>query len=225
MNISLSPLQIILVAFKVYYEGLKGEEHYSYPKNMKDSDYWSNTWFEFRQLEGFETFLPYLFHVGLVTQELWNTYKEVGNLAFLTIDRMAEKTYGYQSMDWLDTCINQPHWKCTKYEFLEKEGATLEEFIASIEGTFEGEYLEETKTVEYWQDYLNMWEDDIRMLFSTIGIEPDVLKESESSPMCITTQHTEVVIKENSKTLVCFQSYNTNIPGVLGLSDKPWNKK
>lgn len=64
-----TPLQLILGAFSNYYESLKDEEHYAYPKRLKKENYWSDTWFDFMHVEPFETFLPYIFHTGLLCKE------------------------------------------------------------------------------------------------------------------------------------------------------------
>ena len=217
----MTPLQVIIMAFVSYYESLKGEEHYSLPKKLKGEDYWSDVWFDFKKVEEFETFLPYLFHTGLLGQELWNVYQEEGNLSFSTIDRIVENKYGHAAMDWLDTGLDQPAWGGSKFANLRNEGASFEEFITSIQSMFEGDYLEKAKTKEYWWDYLNFSEDNIELLFSIMGIEPVITNETTTVSINEPTASTTTTI---TKSLTCFEPLVTVIPGVLGKSDKPWRK-
>lgn len=164
-----TPLQLILDAFSNYYESLKDEEHYSYPKGEKNDCYWHNVWYGFYGTEGIETFIPYLFHRGLLPREIWNTYQELGNLPFKQLDDLVNKGRCSDVMDWLDTLMIQPHWAgSNNYQHLIKTGATLQEFLDSIKGLFENDYLVETQTKDYWKDYYYMQDEEIDSLFDYI---------------------------------------------------------
>jgi hypothetical protein len=162
-----TPLQLILDAFSKYYDSLKDEEYYSYPKNQHREDYWSDTWFEFLHVEPFETFLPYIFHTGLLCRETWLCYKEYGNLPFSVLDKIAGGGYEDAVMDYQDTALTQPRWRGNrKFEHLIKTGATLQEFIASIKNEFESKYMVEAETRQYWKDYPCMQDKEIDTLFA-----------------------------------------------------------
>lgn len=174
-NSSLSAFDTIMEAFKAYYQC---QPNYL-PKNEKDGSYWSNTWSSFLEVEGFETFLPYLVQSGLLYERMWNIFQSNPHKTFSEIDKMAG-----EQMDWLDSLLYGPEWRGTKYKYLENTGASLSEVIESLQCFRDYQPNEVSSfTKEYWLQYPCFQEEQVDKLFQYLGINPEQPTQPEVKPM------------------------------------------
>lgn len=96
------------------------------------------------------------------------TYKEVGNLPFSVLDKIAGGGCEDAVMDYQDTALTQPRWRGdSKFEHLIKTGATLQEFVESIKNEFESQYLT-IDTKYYYKHHDCMSDEEIDSLFDYI---------------------------------------------------------
>jgi hypothetical protein len=159
-----SPLELIVNAF-ISYVG--------HSKNILSEDEWSDSWYDFKKSEPFSTFIPYLFHTGLIPRETWEAYQKLGmsDISFSDLDKLVNKDRWYGVMDWDETALNQPHWRgSVKYGSLVRKGANLGLFIQAIMEEFEGKYMKEARTKQYWKEYVCMKEKDIDNLFDYMNM-------------------------------------------------------
>jgi len=221
---SSSPLATILKAFKNFYLA-QDSELLLLPKEDKTEGYWSDMWFDFKKVEPFETFLPYLFYTGLVTQEHWEAFVKYGSFSFKAIDDMVNEGVYSSPMDWLETVIDYPHWY-NHQQYL-KTGAELDEFIESIVLEFEGEYIEFDKvhSKEFWKEFSNLSETNVMWLLGRMKNHPKPsykVQESYTPKIFGIPNPNWKEKKEAVLERLKFENTDGTLKGVLGKSDKPW---
>ena len=83
---------------------------------LLSEDEWSDHWFDFKKVESFKTFIPYLFCAGLMPKETWAIYQyqENKDISFSELDKLANKDQLWAVMDWSETALEQPHWRGSK---------------------------------------------------------------------------------------------------------------
>ena len=155
-----SSINTMKEAFKAFYVN---QPHHALPKEDKNSDYWSEMWYQFGEVYSTSTFLPYLFSVGCLDLTLWEVFQKEGDIPF----HKAVKLSG-DLMDLSETLIYQPHW--LDYPNLEKDGANLEEFLETVQ---EKDLFSAERTMEYLQSNCLYSKEQAEGVFKYLGITPE----------------------------------------------------
>ena len=201
------PVKFMVEAFRLWF--LKNfEDQYSLPQ---DSDSWIDSWFEWKKVEGIETFLPYMFYALWLPSSFWEVYKEKGNLPFWDIDRLSSEREGPVggTWDWSESELDQPKWSSGSY--------TLEEFCLRVcRGWQDNKYSEEALNPEYWVKSFLYSKEEARSLIQYMTTNYPQPQLSPNLPAPIPAH----ALPEPHKFIST--PISQAIPGVLGISDTPW---